>query len=63
MSRLLVAQTQKNIPTFASYLDDSLTVNVEALSFDDVLRVPEDSDQIALNRHLLAIGGALRRDM
>lgn len=61
VSRLLVAQTQREIPAVIRYLDDFLTPQVESLCFDDVLKVPAESEQLELNRHLLAIGGALRR--
>ncbi|MDX2495863.1 MAG: hypothetical protein QNK27_12940 [Desulfuromusa sp.] len=62
VSRLLVAQTQREIPAVISYLNDYLATKVESLSFEGVLAVAEESDQIQLNRHLLAIGGALRQE-
>ena len=62
VSRLLVAQTQREIPAVISYLNDYLSTQVESLSFADVLAVPEESEQIQLNRYLMAIGGALRQE-
>jgi MSHA biogenesis protein MshI len=62
VSRLLVAQTQREIPAVIKYLDDFLATRVEPLRFDGVLKVPEGIDQLELNRHLLAIGGALRQE-
>lgn len=62
VSRLLVAQTEREISAVITYLDDYLSTRVESFSFDSVLDVPEGSAQIELNRHLLAIGGALRRE-
>lgn len=62
VSRLLVAQTQREIPALISYLSEYLSTKVEKFSFDGVLSVPEGSQQIELNRHLLAIGGALRKE-
>lgn len=62
VSRLLVAQTQREIPAVVSYLNDYLSVDVEAFSFENILDVPEGSQQIQLNRCLLAIGGALRQE-
>lgn len=63
VSRLLVAQTQREIPALIKYLDDFLAARVESLNFDGVLKVPEGSEQLELNRHLLAIGGALRLEV
>lgn len=62
VSRLLVAQTQREIPALISYLGEYLSTKVEKFSFDGVLKVPKGSEQIELNRHLLAIGGALRKE-
>ena len=62
VSRLLVAQTQREIPAVIDYLNDYLTTFVESLNFEDILAVPEDSEQLQLNRYLFAIGGALRRE-
>ena len=62
VSRLLVAQTQREIPAVIRYLDDFLATRVEPLNFDGVLNVPAGSEQLDLNRHLLAIGGALRQE-
>ncbi len=62
VSRLLVAQTQREIPAVVSYLNDYLTTSVENFSFAGVLDLPEKSDQLQLNRCLLAIGGALRQE-
>lgn len=62
VSRLLVAQTQRDIPALISYLGEYLGTSVEKFSFDGVLGIPEGIDQIELNRHLLAIGGALRKE-
>ena len=62
VSRLLVAQTQREIPAVISYLNDYLSTQVESFSFADVLTIPEESEQIQLNRYLMAIGGALRRE-
>lgn len=62
VSRLLVAQTQREIPAVISYLNDYLSTQVESFSFADVLVLPEESEQIQLNRYLMAIGGALRRE-
>jgi len=61
-SRLLVAQTQREIPAVVDYLNDYLTTAVEVFSFENVLEFPADSDQMQLNRCLLAIGGALRQE-
>jgi MSHA biogenesis protein MshI len=62
VSRLLVAQTQREIPALISYLSEYLATKVEKFSFDGVLKIPEGTQQIELNRHLLAIGGALRKE-
>ena len=62
VSRLLVAQTQQEIPAVVKYLNDYLSVRVESFSFDGVLTVPDGSEQVQLNRHLMAIGGALRQE-
>lgn len=62
VSRLLVAQTQRDIPALITYLNEYLATSVERLDFSDVLDIPEGSTQVELNRHLLAIGGALRRE-
>jgi len=62
VSRLLVAQTQQEIPELIDYLKKYLATSVETFSFDGVLKVPEGASQIELNRHLLAIGGALRKE-
>lgn len=62
VSRLLVAQTQREIPAVISYLNDYLSTQVESFSFADVLSIPEESEQIQLNRYLMAIGGALRQE-
>ncbi|MCK4501545.1 MAG: hypothetical protein KAU22_00830 [Desulfuromonadales bacterium] len=62
VSRLLVAQTKREIPAVISYLNDYLATKVEALSFADVLAVPENSEQIELNQFLFVIGGALRQE-
>ncbi len=62
VSRLLVAQTARVVPTIVGYLNDYLTTSVEPFSFDGVLEVPEGIEQLQLNRSLLAIGGALRRE-
>ena len=62
VSRLLVAQTQREIPAVVSYLNDYLTTKVESFDFSGALAVPEEVEQVQLNRHLLAIGGALRQE-
>lgn len=62
VSRLLVAQTQREIPAVVTYLNDFLAIAVEPFSFKDVLATPEGSDPLQLNRCLLAIGGALRQE-
>lgn len=62
VDRLLVAQTQREIPAVISYLDEYLATKVEAFSFAGFLDVPDGVDQVDLNRHLLAIGGALRQE-
>lgn len=62
VGRLLVAQTQRHIPALITYLNEYLTTSVEPLDFSGVLDVQEGTDQIELNRHLLAIGGALRQE-
>lgn len=62
VSRLLVAQTQREIPAVVTYLNDYLATKVEAFSFANVLTLPEGSEQLQLNRCLLAIGGALRQE-
>lgn len=61
VSRLLVAQTQQEIPALVNYLSDYLTTPVEPLRLDVVMDVPAQMDQLELNQQLLAIGGALRR--
>ncbi len=62
VSRLLIAQTQREIPAVVTYLNENLATAVESFSFAEVLTVPEESEQLQLNRCLLAIGGALRRE-
>ncbi len=62
VSRLLVAQTQREIPAVINYLNDFLSTRVESFSFSGVLTIPEGMEQIQLNRYLLTIGGALRRE-
>lgn len=62
VDRLLVAQTQREIPAVVSYLDEYLAMKVEAFSFAGFLDVPDGLGQIDLNRHLLTIGGALRQE-
>ena len=62
VSRLLVAQTQREIPAVVNYLNDYLTTSVEDFSFAGVLNLPEKSEQLQLNRCLLSIGGALRQE-
>ncbi|MEA3362030.1 MAG: hypothetical protein U9Q61_01945 [Thermodesulfobacteriota bacterium] len=62
VSRLLVAQTQREIPAVTSYLNDYLSTQVEFFSFDGVMPVPDGSEQVQLNRCLIAIGGALRQE-
>ncbi|RLB61477.1 MAG: hypothetical protein DRG80_03930, partial [Deltaproteobacteria bacterium] len=62
VSRLLVAQTEREIPAVVNYLNDYLATSVESLSFKDILVVPENSNQLQLNRYLFAIGGALRQE-
>lgn len=61
VSRLLVAQTQQEIPALINYLSDYLTTPVEPLRLDAVMDVPAQMDHLALNQQLLAIGGALRQ--
>ncbi len=63
VSRLLVAQTGREIPALINYFDEYLTTQVESLSFDGRLKVPDSADQLVLNRNLLAIGGALRQEL
>jgi len=62
ISRLLVAQTQQEIPAVVSYLNDYLSTRVESFNLSDVLTVPEEIDPLDLNRCLIAIGGALRQE-
>jgi len=62
VSRLLVAQTQREIPAVVSYLNDILITQVEPLSFENILVLPEGSEQTQLNRCLFTIGGALRQE-
>lgn len=62
VSRLLVAQTVRDIPAMISYLNEYLAVSVEPFSLDGVLRLPEGTDPLQLNQNLLAIGGALRQE-
>ena len=62
VSRLLVAQTRQEIPAVTNYLNEYLATRVEPFSFNGVIDVPEGIGQIELNRHLLTIGGALRRE-
>jgi MSHA biogenesis protein MshI len=61
VSRLLVAQTQQELPALVNYLRDYLTTPVEPLRLDDVMDVPAQMDQLDMNQQLLAIGGALRQ--
>ncbi len=61
VSRLLIAQTQQDIPAVVSYLNDYLTIPVAPFELENVLSVPEGSEQMDLNRCLIAIGGALRQ--
>ncbi|MFN2355736.1 MAG: hypothetical protein ABR512_14595 [Desulfopila sp.] len=63
VSRLLVAQTRRHIPALITYLDEYLATSVEPLDFSGVLDVPAATEQIELNGHLLAIGGALRQEV
>lgn len=62
VNRLLVAQTQREIPAVINYLDEYLGARVEAFSFGGVMEIAEGLQQVDLNRHLLAIGGALRQE-
>lgn len=62
VSRLLVAQTEQEIPAVVSYLNEYLATQVEAFSFPVGFSVPQGVDQLDLNRNLLAIGGALRQE-
>ena len=62
VSRLLVAQTQREIPAVLNYLNDYLSTQVESFSFTGVLNLAEESEQLQLNRCLMAIGGALRQE-
>lgn len=62
VSRLLVAQTGQEVPAVLKYLDDFLATRVEALQLAEVLSLPQGTEQLELNRHLLAIGGALRQE-
>jgi MSHA biogenesis protein MshI len=62
VSRLLVAQTGRDIPTLTPYLNDNLSTRVEPFSFPDTVTLPEGVSQLELNRFLLAIGGALRQE-
>lgn len=62
VSRLLVAQTKRRIPSLTAYLGEYLATTVEELDFEGVLETPDGMEQIDLNRCLLAIGGALRQE-
>lgn len=62
VSRLLVAQTQRHIPALITYLNEYLATSVEPLDFSGVLDIPAGTEQVELNRDLLAIGGALRQE-
>ena len=62
VTRLLVAQTRREIPAVIGYLDDYLALPVEPLDLEPVLGLPEGVTQLELNQHLLTIGGALRRE-
>lgn len=62
VSRLLVAQTEQEIPAVVSYLNEYLATQVEAFRFPENLLVPDEVGQLDLNRNLLAIGGALRQE-
>ncbi len=62
VSRLLVAQTQLEIPAVINYLNDYLSTKVSAFDFADIMTVPEGSEQVELNQYLFAIGGALRQE-
>jgi MSHA biogenesis protein MshI len=62
VSRLLVAQTEQEIPAVVSYLNEYLATQVEAFRFPGNLSLPDGVDQLDLNRNLLAIGGALRQE-
>lgn len=61
VSRLLVAQTEQEIPAVISYLNEYLALPVESFSLAERLLLPADTEQLALNRNLLAIGAALRQ--
>ena len=62
VSKLLVAQTEREIPVVTNYLADFLATDVQPLCLETVLELPEGHNQLELNRYLLAIGGALRRE-
>lgn len=62
VSRLLVAQTEQEIPAVVSYLNEYLATQVEAFRFPEMLSVPQGVTQLDFNRNLLAIGGALRQE-
>ncbi|MBN1958771.1 MAG: hypothetical protein JXQ81_11545 [Desulfuromonadales bacterium] len=62
VSRLLVAQTIREIPAVISYLNEYLVTQVETFSFDGVMTLPEGLDPLQVNRNLLAIGAALRQE-
>lgn len=61
-ARLLVAQTRQELAELNAYLQTYLGTPVEPFSFSGVLDVSQDLDPLELNRHLLAIGGALRQE-
>ena len=62
VSRLLVAQTEQEIPAVVSYLNEYLATQVESFRFPEKFSVPDGLAQLDLNRNLLAIGGALRQE-
>jgi MSHA biogenesis protein MshI len=62
VSRLLVAQTEREIPALITYLNDYLATDVEPFCFPDTVKLPEGVTQLELNRVLMQIGGALRQE-
>ncbi len=62
VSKLLVAPTQRELPELTAYLNEYLGTTVEPLDLSAVLDHPQELAQTELNRHLLAIGGALRKE-
>ncbi len=63
VSRLLVAQCGTEIPAICHYLNEYLATRVESFRPADFVEIPTGLAETDLNRVLLAIGGAMRREL